>query len=178
VPRLQKGDPADIRIADVITIYSDEVAPSVARPKESAARLRNIVIFLGAHALADLDMTLCRRYVADRGKRAAARRERQDLRAAIGHHYKQGLCATRVAVWTPPAGKSRMRRLTRSEAARLIWAAYRYREVQKGQATERRSRCHIARFALAALYTGTRAGAICNVVLDWLKQIGMLPIER
>jgi hypothetical protein len=39
VPRLQKGDPADIRIADAITIYSDEVAPSAARPKELAARL-------------------------------------------------------------------------------------------------------------------------------------------
>ena len=97
MPRLQKGDPADIRIADVVTIYSDEVAPSVARPKELAARLRNIVIFLGAHTLSDLNMTLCRKYVAERGKRAAARRELQDLRAAIGHHYKQGLCAARGA---------------------------------------------------------------------------------
>jgi integrase len=50
-------------------------------------------------------------------------------------------------------------------AARLLWAAYRYREVQKGQPTDRRSRRHIARFILVGLYTGTRASAICGAAL-------------
>ena len=50
----------------------------------------------------------------------------------------------------------------RAEAARLIRAAWRYREVQKGCATGRRSRQHIARFVLVSLYTGTRSGAVCS----------------
>jgi integrase len=63
------------------------------------------------------------------------------------------------------ARDSRERGLTRSEAARLLWAAYRYREVQKGQETGRHSRRHVARFILVGLYTGTRASAICSAPL-------------
>jgi integrase len=88
------------------------------------------------------------------------------LRAAIGHHWKEGLCATPVPVWIPARGTPRERWLTRSEAARLLWAAYRYREVQKGQETGRHSRRHVARFILVGLYTGTRASAICGAALS------------
>ena len=61
----------------------------------------------------------------------------------------------------PPKGRSRERWLTRSEAARLIRHAWRYREVQKGKPIGRLARRHVACFILIALYTGTRAGAIC-----------------
>jgi hypothetical protein len=44
----------------------------------------------------------------------------------------------------------------------MIWAAWRYREVQKGKDTDRRSRRHVARFMLVALYTGTRSSAVCG----------------
>jgi integrase len=47
----------------------------------------------------------------------------------------------------------------------LIWAAWRYREVQKGKPTDRRSRQHVARFILVGLYTGTRSAAICGATL-------------
>jgi integrase len=53
--------------------------------------------------------------------------------------------------------KSRVRHLTRSEAARIIWQAYSYREIQKGHATKKRSTLHAARFIIVALYTGSRA---------------------
>ena len=33
----------------------------------------------------------CRRYEAERGNRGGARRDLEDLRAAINHHAKQGL---------------------------------------------------------------------------------------
>jgi integrase len=91
-----------------------------------------------------------------------ARRELEDLRAAIGHHRKEGLCNAIVEVVLPERAESRERWLTRSEAARMIWAAWRYRETQKGHMTGRRSRRHIARFMLVALYTGTRSSAICG----------------
>src|SRR5262249_31707919 len=76
------------------------------------------------------------------------------------------LCDKIVEVWLPPERPPRERWLTRSEAARLIWSAWRYREVQLGNKTERRSRQHVARFILVALYTGTRASAVCGAALQ------------
>ncbi len=78
----------------------------------------------------------------------------------------------------PERSEPRERWITRSEAARLIWAAYRYREVQKGHATGRRSRRHVARFVLVALYTGTRAGAICSAAFEAGPGQGFLDLER
>src|SRR5580698_7718395 len=72
----------------------------------------------------------------------------------------------------------RERWLTRSEAAALLWAAWRYREVQKGKPTGRRSRQHIARFILLALYTGTRASAVCGAALQPTVGRGWIDVER
>jgi hypothetical protein len=44
--------------------------------------------------------------------------------------------------------------------------AWRYREIQKGKATDRRSRQHVAKFILVALCTGTRASAVCEAALE------------
>jgi integrase len=76
-----------------------------------------------------------------------------------------------VRVALPPKGAPRDRWLTRTEAARLLWACWRYRETQtvhrgrhKGLKveTEKRPLRHLARFILIGLYTGTRAGAIAS----------------
>jgi hypothetical protein len=165
VPRIKQCDPSDVKLADVIKIYADDVASGDSRPKEIAKRLERLLAFFGENTLADINTALCKRYLVERGKQAAARRELEDLRAAIGHHWKEGLCATPVPVWIPARGTPRERWLTRSEAARLLWAAYRYREIQKGQETGRYSRRHVARFILVGLYTGTRASAICGAAL-------------
>lgn len=99
-------------------------------------------------------------YAKQRSTNAAARRELEDLRAAINHHRREGLCNKVVEVLFPPERPPRERWLTRSEAARLIWSAWRYHEVQTDKPTGRRSRQHIARFILVALYTGTHASAV------------------
>ena len=75
------------------------------------------------------------------------------------------LSRSTIAIALPDKSESRERWLTRDEAARLIRAAWRYREVQKGVETERHSRRHVARFILVGLYTGTRSGAICGAAL-------------
>lgn len=100
-----------------------------------------------------------------------ARRDLEALRAAINHHGKQNFHYGVVNVVLPSKGGRRERWLERSEAARLLWACYRHREVQtvhigknKGNAvtTTRRPLRHIARFILIGLYTGSRAGAIAS----------------
>ena len=55
--------------------------------------------------------------------------------------------------------------LTRSEAARLIWAAWRARQKMGEGITDRDVGRHVARFMLVGFYTGTRHGAICSAAL-------------
>ena len=125
--------------------------------------------------LSSISGKTCRDYVKSRGHDGGARRDLEDLRAAINHHQREGLHRGSVRVWLPPKGLPRNRWLTRSEAAALIWACWRCREVHtihrgknKGQkiATVKRPLCHIARFVLIGQYTGSRAGAIASASPD------------
>jgi hypothetical protein len=140
--------PAEVMIADVLSIYAEDVAPHQERPREVAARLGRLVDFFGTKRLDQLNAKLCAAYVAARGSVSAARRELEDLRSAVRHHWKAGMCLALTPVVLPERGESRVRWLRREEAARLLLAAYRYREVQKGCATGRRALAHVARFIL------------------------------
>jgi integrase len=170
--------PAHIPVADVVALYGRDIAPKHSRPRETAQRITALLGFFGDKVLSDVNGTLCRAYSEQRGSSAAARRELEDLRSAINHHRREGLCSAIVEVVLPEAPPARERWLTRSEAARLIWAAWRYREVQKGSATGRRSREHVARFILLALYTGTRAGAVCGAALQPTVGRGWIDVAR
>jgi integrase len=93
------------------------------------------------------------------------------------NHRREGLCSQVVEVVLPPERPARERWLTRSEAARLVLAAWRYREIQKGKPTDRRSRQHVAKFVLVALYTGTRASAVCGAALEPTVGRGWIDVE-
>lgn len=108
-----------------------------------------------------------------------ARRELEDLRAAINVAVGDNLTRDLVKVTLPTKGEHRDRWLTRSEAARLLLRAWRKREVQtirsgprKGETyvMPRRPSRHVARFTLVGLRTGTRSGAICGA--SFIKTVG------
>lgn len=159
-----------VPVADVIALYLTDVAPRLARPQEAAGRATYLLQHFGEHTVADLTGPTIRAYVAARGSAAAARRELEDLRAAVNHARKEGVCRDAIAIPLPPRGPSRERWLTRAEVARLLWAAWRYREIQNWRGTHRHTRRHIARFILLALYTGSRAGAVTGA--SFLRQPG------
>jgi integrase len=93
---------------------------------------------------------------------SAPRRELEDLSAAINHALRRAGGASFVFRPTLPDNVDpRLRWLSRSEAARLIWAAWRMR----AKYNNRRTGQHVARFILIALYTGSRTGDICNAAL-------------
>ena len=163
--RQRDRDPAFVPIADVLNIYMTDAAPKVASPRELGQRVVALLEFFGGRKLGEISGALCRAYAERRSSQSMARRELEDLRAAINHHRREGLCNAIVEVVLPPKAPSRQRWLTRSEAARMIWAAWRYPELQKGKETDRRSRRHVARFMLVALYTGTRSSAICGAAI-------------
>jgi integrase len=165
-PARERGrDPDQIPVADVLNIYIADRANDIRSPAELGRRVEALLGFWGRMTLADVNGARCRAYARQRGSESMARRELEDLRAAINHHRKEGLCNAVVEIVLPDRSPSRERWLTRSEAARLLWAAWRYREIQKGIKTDRRSRQHVARFILVALYTGTRSTAVCSAAL-------------
>ena len=149
----------------------------MARPKEFGQRVSALLDFFGGMTLDRISGALCRSYVKQRGSVSMARRELEDLRAAIGHHRREGLCDAVIDVALPEKSAPRERWLTRSEAAKLLWALWSYREIQKGKPTGRRSRRHVARFVLVALYTGTRASAICGAAIRPTLKSGFIDLD-
>lgn len=183
-PQLRHGDPAEVVTADVLALYGRDVAPGHARPKETAARIERLIGWWAqperaiesmsenglpvepmTGTLADVCTATCRAYVKIRGKVRTAQMDLELLRAAINHAHQEGLLDRTVPVWLPPKGLPRERWLTRSEVAKLVWAAWRYRRTTNGRSgagDDWGSRKHLARFILIAAYTGTRKTAILN----------------
>lgn len=165
ISRVSNRDPAQVRVADVIAIYTDDVAGKHARPLETAARLGKLLDHFGDWTLERINKKACADYTTARVHQAAARRELEDFRAAIRHHWEAGLCSGLTPIVLPDRGDARTRWLTRSEAARLLWYA-------------RAVGHHVARFILVGLYTGTRAGAICGAALRPTEGRGWIDLEH
>ena len=194
VSRERGRHPSQILVVDVLHIYvadKERLNPKraktktqIARAKEIGQRVLKLAEYWDGKTLADVNGNTCREYVGWRVKQqwksvkpektgnaprfvttAAARRELEDLRAAINHHRREGLCSEIVSVVLPQKPKSRERWLTRSQAARLLWAAWRARQVMRDNLTLRATGRHLARFILVGLYTGTRHAAICGAAM-------------
>ena len=176
--RSSTRDPAEIPVTDVLTFYTAHVVPRHARPRETLQRIARLQKFFGETSLAGINGDLCRVFTGQRGSRPAAREDLSVLRAAINFHREEGRCDRVVTVVLPEKNAGRDRWLTRSEAATLISRAWRSREKQKGRVTTRASRKHVARFILVALYTGTRAGAVCAAALEPIEGRGFIDLSR
>lgn len=158
----------------MISIYANDRGSGHARVEETKMRARALLGFWGGRFLSDVNEGNCRRYVTERATVAAARRELEDLRAAVNYHHQQGLATELVRVWLPEAPQSRSRWLTRSEAARLLWALWR----SKDKLTKCPNRRHIARFMLAGLYTGTRASRVCGAAVRPTVGYGYVDLDK
>lgn len=172
--RVRNRDPDQVRVVDVIGIYLDDVVPKHVSPDVTKARLLRIEKYFGGMKLAEVNKRTCAAYAAARGRNPAARRELEDLRAAVRHHWQSGLCSGLTPVTTPAKSQPRDRWLTRAEAARLLWAAWRHRNGHNGQANFQ----YVARFILVALYTGTRASAICKAALEPTEGQGWIDLDQ
>ena len=178
-------DPAQTLVLDVLNLYLAEVAPKHTRPDETKQRILTLANFWQPYVLSDVTGQLCRDYVKWRvGQQwksskpektsrpartvteATARRELEDLRAAINHHISEGRCTQIISVVLPDKSPPRASWLTRSQAAQLIRAAWRAKQVFRDKATQRDVGRHIARFILVGLYTGTRHAAICGAAFQ------------
>jgi integrase len=188
--------PTEILIADVLTIYLKDVAPRHARESETKQRVLALDAWWVDRTLAEVNGANCRAYVEHRTSQAwksarpektqnaprmvtaAARRELEDLRAAINYHRREGLCSEIVSVALPEKPTAREDWLTRSQAARLLWAAWRAKQKMRDKRTERAVGQHVARFILVGLYSGPRSSAICGAALMPTVGCGYIDLER
>jgi integrase len=141
-------------IADVLLVYGREHAPHTRSIVTIAQNIANLERWWGDKKLSDVTARTCRAYTAERPP-VAARRDLETLRAAIGYWHKEyGPLPSVPAVVLPEKPAPRERWLTRSEVARLLWAA--------------RRTPHLARFILLGAYTGSRPGTILALQWDWV----------
>jgi len=175
-PNFGSRDPAAVRVADIIALYAQDRANATARPKETGARLARLLSFFKTAVADEITPSSCAAYVRARGAEQAARRELEDLRAALRHAFKSRKIACEIPIALPEKSPPRERWLERGEAARLIAAALGWRFAPCCDIATRRERLaiwgrpgernrHVARFVLIGLYTATRHDAILG--LGW-----------
>jgi integrase len=140
----------------------------------------SLLQFWGSLAVGDVKAETCRRYGRSRVRtfkdktrpsqpisKGTLRRELNVLQAAINYAHKEGYIIFAPRVTLPEKAPARDRWLTRDEAARLLWSAYRSRSGK-----------HLARFILIALYTGTRKEAVLSLGFNPSLHGGWIDVER
>jgi integrase len=177
------GDPAQVRVADILTDYLEEHGAAVASPQTLAYSIEPLAAFFAPDTMATLTTGRIKAYwtwrrqwsvktTRDKAtgqvvkketvKRGASsdgtiiRELAGTLRPAIEHAIKQRrLRQGEYYVPVPSAPPGRDYWITRPEAAALV------RETRR----DPRARLHLPLYALLALYTGQRRGAILD--LTW-----------
>jgi len=162
--------PDEITVAEVLSIYASEHAPTVVDPARIAYAIEPLVRFWGDLPVSAIKRETCRAYGRQRRKVTkrdpktkevletapvsvgTIRKELGTLAAGVGYCASEGYLVNPPTVHLPTKPQPKDRWLTRGEAARLLWAAWRNPEAK-----------HIARFILIGLYTGTRKTAILRL---------------
>jgi integrase len=171
-------DPAEVFVANVLAYYTEDRAPSLASAQASIkTSFKHLLAWWGDKTCADVIRSTCKAYVAHRTsqRKAAyknpeeapfvsdqtARRELEDLSAAIGHWNGEYPFTTLPNVWLPPKQQGSRDAMSRAQAARLLKAAMGWKlDAKTGAWTRNRTslanRMHLRRFILIGLYTGPR----------------------
>lgn len=181
--RVGPAQPADITIGEVLELYADEVAPHVASPSGIGYAVLALSGFWGSLMCDAVKGSTCKaygkwrmkprtvQYVGKNGKKwsrtwkattGTVRKDLGVLQAALNYAFKEGKLIYSPQVTLSDEGPSRMRFLTRSEAARLIWCAA----------------PHIRRYIVIALATGTRDSAILGLRLQPSLTTGWIDAEK
>lgn len=172
------NEPENVTCDEVLAIYLEEYAMTVASPERIAYAVEALLPFWGSLKLPSVKGETCRRYAKTRVRHfsdgttkpistGTIRRELGVLQAAMNYAHKEGYVTSAPVVTLPEAPGAKERWLTRSEAARLLWTAYRGHKSK-----------HLSRFILIGLYTGTRKDAILRMGFEANTTGGWFDLER
>jgi integrase len=150
----------DPLIADVLKVYGEEHLATKVSAYSVSYDLDNLADWWGTKPASEITAENCRAYIKYRDRPTCCRRELGFLKAAANywHVHKTKLNSLPVVV-KPPASEPRTRWLTRSEAARFLWATRKLNP---------RQRRRIRRLFVLGWYTGTRHAAICGIRWDMI----------
>lgn len=170
------SDPASALIADALNVYTQDVindddkfpgGESNPRYREAKQRIARLTDFFGGMLIITVSKDACTSYIRERGAKSAARRELEDLRAALKYYAEQGYTTIVPAIRLPEKNESRKEWLTVKQAARLLRAAWQMRQSWgDGDDTARRIGRHLAHFIVVALHSGTRRTVTCTAALE------------
>lgn len=179
------NEPANITCGEVLAIYAEEYAPTVAAPDRIGYAISALLPFWSELKVSHIKGETCRRYTRSRKKvvktdpetreplefapvaPGTTRRELGVLQAALSYAHREGYITSAPAVTLPDKPEAKERWLTRDEAAKLLWTAYRGHKSK-----------HLAHFILIALYTGTRKDAILRMGFEPNTVGGWFDLER
>lgn len=186
--RARRSDPAQVFVAEVLAEYAAGPALRLAHPEKEASFIDTLLPWWEEKTLADVKRSSCEAYVAKRIKdphksykkdpanaprvsNQTARRELECLQTAISKWHEEHHLQVVPKVVLPRKTDTPRDALTRSQAARLLWAAMGWRLVD-GKWTRlskmaRTNRLHLRRFILMSLYTGSRASVTARAL--WIE---------
>lgn len=191
--------PEQVRLAAALSQYALDVVPRHQRVDEAIQRLARLREFFQDSACEAVNPATCAAYVRWRTheggdarslrkpvKHSTARRELEDLRAALNHAWKSRLLNLQIPVALPEKGAPRERWLSAAEARRLVLGAkgYVFQKVEGQWKIVARRRDHrmtteaLVRFILIGLRTGTRHDAIMRLAFEMHPDGGHFDFER
>lgn len=152
-------------IADVLSVYGTEVAPHKKTARNMSYNISNLLKWWGSKTIAEISTKTCREYAATKTAPAAGMDLKMLKAATMYWHKEYGPLAFIPTFWRPQESPPRERWLTRSEAAKLLWAARRYQ--------------HLRRMITLGLHTGSRPGVILAMQWDQVDfRSGMISRTR
>ena len=164
-------NPNQALVADCLSVYLEKKLAAHQPPEldrrahsrrnEDRKMVQTLLDFFGLMRVGEVTGAAQKEYAAQRTTPNMARRELVILSAAINDYFfgRGGFNMVFRAV-VPDQPPRRERFLTRQEAARLIRAAWRNRQIERGGGEGRSVGKHTARQMLVGFYTGSRCGAI------------------
>lgn len=182
------NEPANVTCGEILAIYAEEHAPTVSAPERQAYAIAALIPYWSDLKVSHVRGETCRRYAKTRKNlrkpiqfdkttgeptdfapiaSGTIRRELNTLQAAINYAHAEGIITSAPVVTLPAKPEATERWLTRDEAAKLLWTAY------KGHKAS-----HLARFILIALYTGTRKDAILRMGFEPNTVGGWFDLDR
>jgi integrase len=156
--------PHEVAIADILRIFAEHCSANGGTcPERQLYAIKRLLEWWDDRHVDAISPDTCEAYgearYAEGIKPGTVIKELSVLRAALKWAKRRGRLISVPDVELPPKPPGKDRYLTRSEAARLLWAARK----------EPKSRLHLPLFILIALYTGARSEAI--LTLKWFEQV-------
>ena len=171
--------PDQMSVPDMLGLYLEHHAPHTADQERIQYAVRNLIPWWDGVAVSGVTAGACRRYAAESSRAASTvRRELGTLSAAMNWCVTEGYLTQGGVVVLPPVPKDEQAFLTRSEAAKLLWTAWRRRRRWKGSDGKWSTNIHLVMFILIGLYHGARRSAILGLQWQPNTEGGYVDLDR